>query len=146
MSNIFLNTKQCPRYVSTRRPSITTSYPWSIGEFLSQEIKMFLLITLPFSWQMLSPSDNLSIIENWFIVIFGLSLINSIIFSFVLFNLSDTLLDTLLDTTKEFTPILSNGIVTIILFFSIWIASLPYLPTILGTPLPERSLILSCKK
>ena len=90
-------------------------------------------------------SDKPSFVENWLIVIFGLSLIISIIFACVLFILSDTLLDTLsdtlLDTTNSLTPNLSNGIITVILFFSICIAFFPYLPIILGTPLPECSHI-----
>lgn len=84
-------------------------------------------------------SDKSSFVENWLIVIFGLSLIISIIFACVLFILSDTLLD----TANSLTPNLSNGMVTVILFFSICIAFFPYLPIILGAPLPERSLILS---
>ena len=74
---------------------------------------------------------------------FGLSLISLRIASWLLFNLKSTLLCT---TLNLLTLILLNGIVTVILFFSIYIACLPYFETIFGTPRPDLSLILSCRK
>jgi len=62
---------------------------------------------------------------------------------FLFFSLLITLFN---DGEVSFKSILLNGIVTVIRFFSIFIDSLPYTEIILGTPLPDLSEILSCKK